>query len=155
MPACSVASAVSDSLRPHRMQPTRLPCPWDSPGKNTGVSCHAFLRGIFPTQGSKLRLLCLMHCRRIPCPWATREAPFDSTGIFKQLFKINLFHPKPRKRLVRCEMARVSSKNGYVDVTKLVLYFSGKEIPQMLCQNICVKLLCFAKEINFPVKTIN
>ena len=52
-------------------------------------------------------------------------------------------------------MARVSSKNSYVDVIKLVLYFSGKEIPQMLCQNICVKLLCFAKEINFPVKTIN
>ena len=31
---------MSDSVRPHRWQPTRLPCPWDSPGKNTGVSCH-------------------------------------------------------------------------------------------------------------------
>ena len=42
---------MSDSVRPHRRQPTR-PChPWDSPGKNTGVSCHAFLQGIFPTQG--------------------------------------------------------------------------------------------------------
>ena len=29
-----------DSVRPHRRQPTRLPCPWDSPGKNTGVGCH-------------------------------------------------------------------------------------------------------------------
>ena len=29
-------------------------CPWDSPGKNTGVSCHSLLQGIFPTQGSKL-----------------------------------------------------------------------------------------------------
>ena len=27
-------------VRPHRWQPTRLPCPWDSPGKNTGVGCH-------------------------------------------------------------------------------------------------------------------
>ena len=32
---------MSDSLRPHRWQPTRLPCPWDSPGKNTGVGCHS------------------------------------------------------------------------------------------------------------------
>ena len=31
---------VSDSVRPQRRKPTRLPCPWDSPGKNTGVSCH-------------------------------------------------------------------------------------------------------------------
>ena len=35
-----VASVVSDSVRPHRRQPTRLPRPWDSPGKNTGVGCH-------------------------------------------------------------------------------------------------------------------
>ena len=35
---------MSDSMRPHRWQPTRLPCPWDSPGKNTGVGCHFFLQ---------------------------------------------------------------------------------------------------------------
>ena len=37
-------SVVSDSVRPHRRQPTRLPCPWDSPGKNTGVGCHFLLQ---------------------------------------------------------------------------------------------------------------
>ena len=41
---CSVASVVSDSMRPHRRQPTRLPHPWDSPGKNTGVRCHFLLQ---------------------------------------------------------------------------------------------------------------
>ena len=35
-------------------------CPWDSPGKNTGVGSHSLLQGIFPTQGSNLGLL---HCR--------------------------------------------------------------------------------------------
>ena len=40
---CWVASVVSDSVRPHRRQPTRLPCPWDSPSKNTGVGCHCLL----------------------------------------------------------------------------------------------------------------
>ena len=42
--ACWVASVVSDSVRPHRRQPTRLLCPWDSPGKNTGVGCHFLLQ---------------------------------------------------------------------------------------------------------------
>ena len=41
---CDVALVVSDSVRPHRRQPTRLPDPWDSPGKNTGVGCHFLLQ---------------------------------------------------------------------------------------------------------------
>ena len=40
----------------------RLHCPWDSPGKNTGVGCHFLLQGIFPIQGSNPSLL---HCRQI------------------------------------------------------------------------------------------
>src|SRR5574340_1099934 len=39
-----VASVISDSVRPHRWQPTRLLCPWDSPGKSTGVGCHFLLQ---------------------------------------------------------------------------------------------------------------
>ena len=39
--SCSV---ISDSVWPHRRQPTRLPCPWDSPDKNTGVGCHFLLQ---------------------------------------------------------------------------------------------------------------
>ena len=35
---------MADSVRPQRQQPTRLPCPWDSPGKNTGVDCHFLLQ---------------------------------------------------------------------------------------------------------------
>ena len=37
-------SVVSDPLRPHALQPARLLCPWDSPGKRTGVGCHALLQ---------------------------------------------------------------------------------------------------------------
>ena len=39
-------------MQPHRRQPTGLPRPWNSPGKNTGVGCHTLLQRIFPTQGS-------------------------------------------------------------------------------------------------------
>ena len=41
---CCIASVVSDPVRPHRWQSTRLPYPWDSPGKNTGVGCHFLLQ---------------------------------------------------------------------------------------------------------------
>ena len=44
MHARQVASAMSYSVQPHRRQPTRLLCPWDSPGKNTGVGCHFLLQ---------------------------------------------------------------------------------------------------------------
>ena len=45
--AVAVDSVVFDSVRPHRRQPIRLPCPWDSPGKNTGVGCHFLLHMIW------------------------------------------------------------------------------------------------------------
>ena len=50
-------SVMSNSFWPHGLQPRGLLCPWDSPGKNTGVGCHALLQGIFPTQGSNPSLL--------------------------------------------------------------------------------------------------
>ena len=43
---CWVTSVVSNSVRPHRRQPTRMPRPWDSPGKNTEVGCHFLLQCI-------------------------------------------------------------------------------------------------------------
>ena len=43
-------------MRPHRLQPASLLCPWESPGKNTGMDCHFLLQGIFPTQESNPRL---------------------------------------------------------------------------------------------------
>ena len=66
--SCAVFShsVVSNSLWSHG-----LFCPWDFPGKNTGVDCHFLLQGIFPTQGSNPGLV---HCRQILYIWITREA---------------------------------------------------------------------------------
>jgi len=58
------------------MESERPLCPWDSPGKNTGVGCHLLLQGIFLTQGSNLGLL---HCRQILYCWATGEPPVYSS----------------------------------------------------------------------------
>ena len=48
----------SDSVRPHRRQPTRLPRPWDSPGKNTGVGCHFLLQCMKVKSESEVTQLC-------------------------------------------------------------------------------------------------
>ena len=52
---------MSHSLQPHRLQPARLLCPWDSLSKNTGVGCHALFQETLPNQGWNLGLLCLLH----------------------------------------------------------------------------------------------
>ena len=57
----SVCSVMSDFSRPHGLQPARLLCLWNFPGKNTGVGCHFLLQGIFPTQGLNPHLLSLLH----------------------------------------------------------------------------------------------
>ena len=58
----------------------RLLCPWDSPGKNTGVGCHFLLQGIFPTQGSNPLLLCLLR-------WQAPSSPL-SAAVVGTLFSV-------------------------------------------------------------------
>ena len=62
MCVCVSCLVVSDSLLPHGLKPARLLCPWDFPGKDTGMCCHFLLQGIFPVQGSNPGLL---HCRQM------------------------------------------------------------------------------------------
>ena len=66
-----LAAKVCPTLVTHWTITARLLCPWDFPGKHTGVGCHFFLQGIFPTQGLNLGLL---HCRQILYHLAIREA---------------------------------------------------------------------------------
>ena len=55
-------SVVSDSFPSRVLQAARLLCPWNSPGKNTGVGSHSLLQGIFPTQGLNPGIL---YCRQV------------------------------------------------------------------------------------------
>ena len=49
---------MSDSVQPHRQQPTKLPRPWDSPGKSTGVGCHFLLQCMKVKSESEVAQLC-------------------------------------------------------------------------------------------------
>ena len=77
-------SVISDTLQPHGLQPTRLPCPWNFPGKFTGLGCHFLLQGIFPTQGLNPRLLYLLHWQMNSLPVEPPGKPIIKTGNFKQ-----------------------------------------------------------------------
>ena len=59
------AQSLMSDLWLHGLQPTRLLCPWDFPGKTTGVGCRFPLQGIFPTQGANLRPLQLLHSKQV------------------------------------------------------------------------------------------
>ena len=64
---CQVASVVSDSVRPHGLQPTRLLRPWDSPGKNTGVGCHFLLQCMKVESESEVAQSCLTLSDPMDC----------------------------------------------------------------------------------------
>ena len=72
---------VSQSCLTLQPQPARLLCPSDSPSKNTGVGCHALLQGIFLTQGSNPRLLCLLDCQADSLLPAPHGKPIRNTDV--------------------------------------------------------------------------
>ena len=75
------------TLRPHGPQLARILCPWDSPGKNTGVGCHVLLQGIFPTQGWNPRLLHLLHWQVGSLPLlASGKSSYSNSGLFNWVY---------------------------------------------------------------------
>ena len=71
---------MSNSVRLHRWQPTRLPHPWDSPGKNTGVGCHFLLQCMKVKSEREVA----QSSPTLATPWtAGYQAPL-STGFFRQ-----------------------------------------------------------------------
>ena len=76
---------MSNSVQPHRRQPTRLPCPWDSPGENTRVGCHFLLQCMKVKSEREIAQSCLtlsdpMDCS-LPGPSNPWDFPGKSTGV--------------------------------------------------------------------------
>ena len=76
--------------------PTRLHCPWNSPGKNTAVGCLFLLQAIFPTQGSNLHLLCLLQWQVASLPLVPPGKPQYSTQSLRILVSALSKHPQGR-----------------------------------------------------------
>ena len=91
---------MSDFVRPNRRQPTRLPRPWDSPGKNSGVGCHFLLQCMKVKSESEVAQSCLTLSNPMGCS----PAGFSVHGIFQAralewaaivLYLVNQSYPTP------------------------------------------------------------
>ena len=87
---------MSDSVRPHRRPPTRLLCPWDSPGKNTGVGCHFLLQCMKVKSESEVA----QSCPTLRTPWtAAYQAP-PSMGFSREEYWSGVPLPSPFTSLI-------------------------------------------------------
>ena len=86
---------MSDSVRPHRRQPIRLPCPWDSPGKNTGVGCHFLLQCMKVKSQSEVVQL----CPTLSDSWTAAYQALPSMGFSRQEYWSGVPLPSPSRHL--------------------------------------------------------
>ena len=100
---CCFASVVSDSVRPDRWQPTRLPCPWDSQGKNTGVGCHFLLQCMKVISESEIAQLCPTLSDPMDC---SQQAP-PPMGFSRQEYWSGVPSPSPIRLFSFCQVMDV------------------------------------------------
>ena len=103
---------MSDSVRPRRQQPTRLPRPWDSPGKNTGVGCHFLLQCMKVRSESEVAPSCPTLRDPMDCSPPGSSVP----GIFQaralEWAAIALGAPKPPWPVSSLQMSRLPHVNA-------------------------------------------
>ena len=87
---------MSDSVRPHRRQPTRVPCPWDSPGKNTGVGCHFLLQCMQVKSENEVT----QSCPTLATPWTTAYQAPPSMGFSRQKYWSGVPLPSPHSSIL-------------------------------------------------------
>ena len=120
---------MTDSVRPHRRQPTKLLCPWDSPGKNTGVGCHFPLQCMKVKSESEVAQLCPtlsdpMDCslpgssvRGIFQAWVLEWVAISISRHFRKVFHMKRIHIHQRKQ-------KKTSKQTNKKITSI---FQGKK----------------------------
>ena len=99
---------VFDSLRPWGLWPTILLCPWNSPGKNTRVGCHALLQGIFLTQGLNSCLLCFQHWQVDSLPQNHLKKSFQPVEMQKDIGQGSLLPNYPSDNVIYLTSAHIS-----------------------------------------------
>ena len=94
-----IASVVSDSVRPHRQQPTRPHRPWDSPGKNTGVGCHFILQCMKVKSESEVAQACPVLSDPMDCslPGSSVQGSFQARVL--EWGAIAFSDDQPRKHI--------------------------------------------------------
>ena len=131
---------MSDSVGPHRRQPTRLPRPWDSPGKNTGVGCHFLLQCMKVKSESEVA----QPCPTLATPWtAAYQAPW-SMGLSRQKYWSGVPLPSPNKFLQIHQLAKLKQEetgNIYSlffdkEIKSITFKLSEKEAPSRMASGV-------------------
>ena len=99
---------MSDSVRPQRRQPTRLPHPWDSPGKNTGVGCHFLLQ----CMKVKSEVKSLSRVRPLATPWTAAYQTPPTMGFSRQEYWSGLPLPSPINQTNEGQTQRANIKEA-------------------------------------------
>ena len=145
-------SIMSNSLLPQRRQPTRLLCPWDFPGNNTGGVCHFLLQRNFPTQGSNRSLLHLQHWQADSLPLVPPGKTYMHTYIpsFLNFLPIQVTTTLSR---VPCAIELVLIVTYFIQSSVSVSSPNSQCIPlpplwnQYICSLHLCLYLCFGNKI--------
>ena len=92
-----VCSVMSNSWWPQGLKLARLLCPWNFPGKNTGLGCHFLCQGIIPTQELNLHFLCLLHWQVDSLPLTPPQKPLVLMVIANFLIPLHNYSNWPIK----------------------------------------------------------
>ena len=126
-------SVMSDSFATPWTVAHQAPlCPWDSPGKNTGVGCHFLLQGIFPTQGLHLHLL---HWQADSLPLSHQRSPNNTCFIY-------FIHIKPNHFAVHWKLTQYckSTIPQWKKISSLILPFH--DFPSYMPFKVNCYFLC-------------
>ena len=125
---------MSDSVRPHRRQPTRLPHPWDSPGKNTGVGCHFLLQCMKVKSKSEVAQSCLTLSDAMDC-----SLPGSSVhGIFQA--RVLEWMPSPMTKVTSHKATQAQSQSGVHCLCNPCIFLT---LPSIGISRFANHTLCF------------
>ena len=127
---CWVTSVMSDSVRPHRRQPTRLPHPWDSPGKNTGVGCHFLLQCVKVKSESEVAQSCptLSDQRDCSLPGSSIHGIFQARVLEwgAIAFSKSLPYPQPKSTSSYLFIHTFNHISSYINIFYLSLNMTDR-----------------------------
>ena len=137
---------MSDSLRPPGRQPTRLLCPWNFLGKNTGVCCHFLLQELFLTKELNLHLLHLLHWQADSLPLHHLESNINKVEFaLKGVFKVSLWNLRGFSRF-----GLVSWLNKRLSISPYLLAISlCFQIPLTLLKSLPSSEITSSLSINY------
>ena len=119
---------MSDSVRPHRRQPTRLPRPWDFPGRSTAVGCHFLLQYM----KGKLKVKSLSRVQLFETPWtAAYQAPL-SMGFSRREYWSGVPLPSPPMQGI-CVQFLAQEDSTWLGATKSMWHNYWPHVPWRLC----------------------